>query len=61
MDHAHQKKPTCEEVLRLQGMFPRLDYLMCETLLMSSEEEITRLAKNNLDAPVNTRETDDQE
>ena len=34
MDHAHQKKPTCEEVLRLQGMFPRLDYLMCETLLM---------------------------
>ena len=34
------KKPGAEEVLRLQNLFPRLDYLMCETLLMQSEEQL---------------------
>ena len=34
------KKPCVEEVLQLQKLFPRLDYLMCETLLMQSEEEL---------------------
>ena len=33
-------KPCTEEVLRLQNLFPRLDYLMCETLLMQTEEEL---------------------
>ena len=34
------KKPSAEEVLQLQKQFTRLDYLMCETLLMQSEEEL---------------------
>ena len=35
-------KPTPQEVCRLQEMFPRLDYLMCETLLMQTEEELEK-------------------
>lgn len=35
-----KQKPGAEEVLRLQKQFPRLDYLMCETLLMQTEEEL---------------------
>ena len=34
------KKPSAEEVLQLQKQFTRLDYLMCETLLMQSEEQL---------------------
>ena len=35
-----KQKPSTEEVLRLQNLFPRLDYLMCETLLSYTEEEL---------------------
>ena len=35
-----KQKPCAEKVLRLQKLFPRLDYLMCETLLMQTEEEL---------------------
>jgi hypothetical protein len=35
-----KQKPCTEEVMRLQNLFPRLDYLMCETLLSYTEEEL---------------------
>ena len=35
-----KQKPCTEEVLQLQKLFPRLDYLMCETLLAYTEEEL---------------------
>ena len=33
-------KPTPQQVKRLQEEFPRLDYLMAETLLSFSNEEL---------------------
>ena len=35
-------KPSPQEVLCLQALFPRLDYLMCETLLMQSEDDLEK-------------------
>ena len=37
-------KPTPQQVKRLQEEFPRLDYLMAETLLMFSDEELMAFA-----------------
>ena len=35
-------RPSPQEVLSLQKSYPRLDYLMCETLLMQSEDDLKR-------------------
>ena len=35
-------KPTPQQVRKLQEEFTRLDYLMAETLLMQSEENLER-------------------
>jgi hypothetical protein len=35
-------KPTPEQVRKLMGEFTRIDYLMAETLLMQTEEELER-------------------
>ena len=35
-----KRKPRPQEVEALMRMFPRCDYLMCETLLMLTEEEL---------------------
>ena len=37
---AKPRKPTAREVQRLQEEFPRLDYLMAETILCFTEEEL---------------------
>ena len=37
-----RKKPSPQEVQKLQDAFPRLDALMCETLLMFTEEELAK-------------------
>jgi hypothetical protein len=37
---ATKAKPTPQEVEALMRLFPRCDYLMCETLLMLSEEQL---------------------
>ena len=40
-------KPSPQEVLCMQKIFPLLDYLMCETLLMQTEDQL----KAYLDSP----------
>ena len=37
---ATKAKPTPQEVEALMRLFPRCDYLMCETLLMLTEKEL---------------------
>ena len=46
MDVVPQKrtKPTAQEVKRLQDMYPKLDYLMAETLLWFTDEELQAFA-----------------
>ena len=46
MDVVPQKrtKPTAQEVKLLQDMYPRLDYLMAETLLWFTDEELQAFA-----------------
>ena len=40
MEPEPKTKPTPQQVKRLQEEFPRLDYLMAETLLSFSNEEL---------------------
>ena len=45
MDEAEKasSKPTRQQVMRLLEEFPRLDYLMAETLLMQRHEDLEKL------------------
>ena len=36
------QRPTPQQVARLQAEYPRLDYLMCETLLLQTEDQLAR-------------------
>ena len=47
IEKAALAKPSPQEVLCMQKIFPRLDYLMCETLLMQTEDQL----KAYLDSP----------
>ena len=47
-DAPSKKVPTAKEVEDLMRLFPRLDHLMAETLLMQSEDDLqTYLDKKN--------------
>lgn len=48
MDAKPQKrKPTPREVQKLQESFPRLDYLMAETILSFTEDELQELMQEH--------------
>ena len=51
MDAVPQKrhKPSPQEVKRLQELYPKLDYLMCETLLWFSDEELQVFASKEVE------------
>jgi len=52
-------KPTPQEVLQFQALFPRLDYLMCETILMQTEEDLMPYVNKQL--AIDREETIDRE
>ena len=41
-----KQKPSHDQVLALQKLYPRLDYLMCETILSFTEEELELFLQN---------------
>lgn len=41
-DAPSKKVPTAKEVEEFMRMYPRLDHLMAETLLMQSEEDLQK-------------------
>jgi hypothetical protein len=49
-DAPSKKVPTAKEVEEFMRMYPRLDHLMAETLLMQSEEDLQKYLEEKNDS-----------